>query len=204
MKVGLFFGSFNPIHIGHMAIAGYMLGFTEIDQIWFIVSPHNPHKRKESLLPYNNRLEMVHLAIGNDMRFKVSDIESRLPLPSYTIDTLTYLTEKNPNHDFSLIIGADNLKSFHKWKNADQIIKKFHRYIYPRNEFNEDELNQHPNISYVKAPKIEISSSFIREANSAGKDVRYFLPEKVFEYIEKMNFYKNSYSLTKNLKPKEL
>lgn len=190
MKAGLFFGSFNPIHIGHMAIAGYMLSFTDMDQIWFIVSPHNPHKRKVSLLAYHHRLEMVRLAVDDDIRFRVSDIESKLPLPSYTIDTLTYLSEKYPSHEFGLIIGADNLPNFHKWKNADQIIKRYHRYVYPRNDFAELDLKSHMNISYVNAPKIEISSSFIRESISAGKDIRYFLPEKVFDYIEKMNLYK--------------
>jgi nicotinate-nucleotide adenylyltransferase len=190
MKAGLFFGSFNPIHIGHMAIAGYMLSFTDMDQIWFIVSPHNPHKINASLLAYHHRLEMVQLAVGDDIRFRVSDIESRLPLPSYTIDTLTHLSEKYPRHDFGLIIGADNLKNFHKWKNADQIILKYHRYVYPRNDFDESELNLHPNISYVQAPEMDISSSFIRKSISGGKDVRYFLPEKVFGYIEKMNLYK--------------
>jgi len=190
MKIGLFFGSFNPVHIGHMAIAGYMLSFSNMDQIWFVVSPHNPHKRETSLLPYHHRLEMVNLAVDNDPRIKVSDIESRLPLPSYTIDTLNYLKEKYPENDFGLIIGADNLKDFHKWKYADQIMNNYHRYIYPRSDFDERELHLHPNISYLNAPKMEVSSSFIRKAISGGKDIRYFLPVKVFDYIEKKNLYK--------------
>jgi nicotinate-nucleotide adenylyltransferase len=190
MKTGLFFGSFNPVHIGHMAIAGYMLGYTDLDQVWFVVSPHNPHKKKESLLAYHHRLEMVHLATGDDVRFRVSDIESKLPLPSYTIDTLTYLSEKYPGNKFGIILGADNLKSFHKWKNADEITGKYHRYIYPRSDFDENELNRQSNISYVGAPRMEISSSFIRKAISQGKDIRYFVPEKVFMYIDRNNLYR--------------
>jgi nicotinate-nucleotide adenylyltransferase len=190
MKTGLFFGSFNPIHTGHMVIAGYMLEYTDIEQIWFVLSPHNPHKKKESLLAYHHRLEMIYLAVGNDLRFKVSDIESKMPEPSYTVDTLSYLKEKYPGNTFGLIIGADNLKNFHKWKNFEEIVKNYHRYIYPRTDFEDINLQSLPNASLVKAPKMEISSSFIRQAIFEGKDVRYFLPSKVYEYILKMNFYK--------------
>ena len=189
MKVGLFFGSFNPIHIGHMAIAGYIVEFTDLDQIWFVVSPHNPHKQKETLLEFHHRLEMVYLAVGNDPHFKISDIESKMPQPSYTIDTLSYLTEKYPGNEFGLIIGADNLRNFHKWKNSDKIIEKYHRYLYPRSDSEVIDIQSHPNSSIVIAPKIEISSSFIRKGISVGKDMRYFLPEKVFEYIDRMNLY---------------
>jgi nicotinate-nucleotide adenylyltransferase len=192
MKTGLFFGSFNPVHIGHMAIAGYMLSHTDMDQVWFVVSPHNPHKKKESLLAYHHRLEMVHLAVGDDERFRVSDIESKLPLPSYTIDTLTYLSEKYPRNQFGIIIGADNLKSFRKWKNAGEIVKMYHRYVYPRSDYDETELINESNISYVNAPRMEISSSFIRESVAAGRDVRYFLPVAVFEYIDENNLYRKS------------
>jgi len=190
MHIGLFFGSFNPIHIGHLALAEYLVEFTDLEQVWFVVSPHNPLKPKESLLPENNRLEMVHLAVNEDSRFRVSDIEFRMPKPSYTIDTLSYLNEKFPDHNFSLIMGADNLESFHKWKNAGLIIKKYHRYIYPRHGSSGEELKSHENITLLDAPKIEISSSFLRQAIKDGRTVRHFLPARVFEYIDEMNFYK--------------
>jgi len=190
MQTGLFFGSFNPIHIGHLALAEYMIEFTGLEQIWFVVSPHNPLKSKDSLLADHHRLEMVHLAVDHDKRFKVSDIEFRMPMPSYTIDTLTYLGEKFPGHKFSLILGEDNLESFRKWKNANLIAQNYHRYIYPRFGSTEENLPSTENISIVNAPRIEISSSFLRHSIKEGKSVRYFLPEKVFEYIDRMNFYK--------------
>ncbi|MCB9013640.1 MAG: nicotinate-nucleotide adenylyltransferase [Bacteroidales bacterium] len=190
MLTGLFFGSFNPIHIGHMALAEYMLGFTPIEQIWFVVSPHNPLKKKESLLADHHRLEMVHLAVDHDPRFRVSDIEFRMPQPSYTIDTLTYLEEKYPDRKFSLIIGSDNLETFHKWKNASKIIEKYHRFVYPRHSESDEIPSLTENLSLVNAPRIEISSSFIRQAIKEGKSIRYFLPEKVFKYVDEMNFYK--------------
>jgi nicotinate-nucleotide adenylyltransferase len=191
MNIGLFFGSFNPIHIGHLALAEYMLEFTELERIWFVVSPHNPLKSKDSLLADHHRLEMVHLAVHDDNRFRVSDIEFRMPQPSYTIDTLSYLEEKYPEHKFSLILGTDNLSSFHKWKNADLIIQKYHRYIYPRYEEAAENPGSQLNTTLVNAPRIEISSSFIRQAIKEGKSVRYFMPEKVYEYVDRMNFYKD-------------
>jgi nicotinate-nucleotide adenylyltransferase len=190
MNTGLFFGSFNPIHIGHLAIAEYMVEFTDLEQIWFVVSPHNPLKLKDTLLADHHRLEMVHLAVDQDKRFRVSDIEFRMPMPSYTIDTLTYLVEKFPDHKFSLILGEDNLESFRKWKNANQIVQNYHRYIYPRFASTKENLPYTENMSMVNAPRIEISSSFLRQSIKDGKSVRYFLPEKVFEYIDQMNFYK--------------
>lgn len=190
MNIGLFFGSFNPIHIGHLALAEYMLEYTAMEKIWFVVSPQNPLKSKDSLLADHHRLEMVHLAVHDDNRFRVSDIEFRMPQPSYTIDTLSYLEEKYPEHKFSLILGADNLSSFYKWKNAELIIQKYHRYVYPRYNDSGEELPVSQNLTIVNAPRIEISSSFIRQAIKEGKSVKYFLPEKVFEYLDKMNFYK--------------
>lgn len=190
MQTGLFFGSFNPIHIGHMILAEYMTEHTPIDQVWFVVSPHNPLKSKETLLEDHHRLEMVHLAVDDDNRFRVSDIEFKMPKPSYTIDTLSYLKDKFPDHNFSLILGADNLDSFHKWKNADLIIKNFHRYVYPRHGSSAGILQSHENMTLVNAPRIEISSSFIRQSIKEKKSVRYFLPEKVFDYLDRMNFYK--------------
>jgi nicotinate-nucleotide adenylyltransferase len=190
MQTGLFFGSFNPIHIGHLALAEYMVEYTDIEQIWFVISPHNPLKSKDSLLADHHRLEMVHLAVDQDERFRVSDIEFRMPKPSFTIDTLSYLQEKFPDHKFSLLMGADNLDSFHKWKNAGLIIQKYHRYVYPRHGSSMENSQSPENITMVDAPRIEISSSFIRQAIREGKNVRHYLPEKVFDYIDRMNFYR--------------
>lgn len=189
MKTGLFFGSFNPIHIGHMAIANYIAEYTDLEQIWFVVSPHNPLKKKNTLLDDYARLEMVELAIKDDNRFRTCDIEFRMPKPSYTIDTLTYLKEKYPNHEFSLILGSDGLKTFHKWKNADLIIEKYSRYIYPRLTESIEEIKKHKNIKLVKAPQIQISSTFIRQAIADKKDIRHFLPATVFNEIDKKGYY---------------
>jgi nicotinate-nucleotide adenylyltransferase len=193
MKTGLFFGSFNPIHIGHMAIANYFVEFTDIQQLWFVVSPHNPLKDKKTLLDDYTRLDLVNLAIENDARFRAIDIEFNMPQPSYTVDTLAYLKEKYPVREFVLIMGSDGLRTFHKWKNFNEIIKEYPRYIYPRfsEDFNNNE--QHKNIKIIDAPKIEISSTFIREAISSKHDVRHFLPATVYESIEKAGYYKNSY-----------
>jgi nicotinate-nucleotide adenylyltransferase len=190
MKVGLFFGSFNPIHNGHLAIANYMAEYTDIDQIWFIVSPHSPFKEKKNLLAEYHRYELVLRAIGDDPAFRASNIEFNLPRPSYTIDTLTYLSEKNPGKELCLIMGADGLSSFNKWKNYEQIIKYYHRYVYPRLGSDKDRLPNMENATLVDAPIIGISSSFIRKAIREGKDVRYFMPLPVWKYIQEMNFYK--------------
>lgn len=190
MKAGLYFGSFNPIHIGHLAIANYMVEYTDIDQLWFVVSPHNPLKKKETLLDDLERFDLVELAIGNDDRFRVSDVEFRLPKPSYTIDTLAYLQEQFPRYVFSLILGSDNLPTFNQWKNYQQIEKNYKRYIYPRRGSENIDSGKHRNIELVRAPMIEISSSFIRNAIRQGKDIRHFLPEKVYDYILKMDFFK--------------
>lgn len=190
MKIGLFFGSFNPIHIGHLAIANYMVEFTDLDKVWFVISPHNPLKQKSTLLPDIQRLQMVRMAIEFDNRFKASNIEFDLPQPSYTINTLAYLKEKYPENEFVLIMGADGLSTFTKWKNYKELISNYQRYIYPRPNTS-DELLQHiENGKVVNAPLIEISSTFIRNSIAAGKDVRYFLPEKVWQYIDEMNFFR--------------
>lgn len=190
MKTGLFFGSFNPIHIGHMALANYFVEYTDLQQVWFIISPHNPLKKKESLLNDQLRLELVELAIDKDERFHICDIEYRMPQPSYTIDTLTYLSEKYPKREFILLMGSDGLNSFHKWKNYELITKNYHRYIYPRNTEKSVDLFKHTNITVLeKAPKIEISSSFIRRALKERKNIRYFLNEKVYEFISQKNLY---------------
>lgn len=194
MKVGLFFGSFNPVHIGHLAIANYMVEFTDLDKVWFVVSPHNPLKKKNTLLADYHRLQMVRLAIEYDNRFKASNIEFSLPQPSYTIDTLTYLKEKHPKDKFVLIMGSDGLNTFHKWKNSDQVIADYPRYVYPRPGTDPELLSHLVNGSVVQAPLMEISSTFIREAIANGKNIKYFLPEKVWEFIGEMNFYKKPYT----------
>lgn len=189
MKVGLFFGSFNPIHVGHMVIANHMLAFTDLDRIWFVVSPHNPLKQKQTLLHETQRLQMVTLAIGENNKMKGSNIEFKLPQPSYTINTLTYLKEKYPSHDFALIMGSDNLESFHKWKNYEEILKNYELYIYPRPGSNVGDLAKHKKIKFVDAPLMEVSSTAIRNAVKEKKDVRYFVPPAVWEYMKEMHFY---------------
>jgi nicotinate-nucleotide adenylyltransferase len=189
MKVGLFFGSFNPIHIGHMALSNYIIEYSDLRQIWFVVSPHNPLKEKKSLLNDYARLELVELAIKDDPRFNICDIEFKLPQPSYTIDSLTYLREKYPSYEFAIIMGSDGLKTFQKWKNNDQIIKNHTRYVYPRFPDTMDFIKDHENVIVIEAPRIEISSTFIRNAIKLKKDVRHFLPERVFEEINKRGYY---------------
>jgi len=189
MKIGLYFGSFNPIHNGHMAIANYMLEFTELDEIWFIISPQNPLKTKQKLLPDYQRLELVNLATNDTPGYRVSNIEFNLPKPSYTIDTLAYLFDKHPNKEFVLIMGSDNLVNFHKWKNFNEILRNHQIYLYPRPNTKQVELMKHPNVNKVDAPLMEISSSFIRKAIKDNKDVRFFLPNNVWLYIKEMHFY---------------
>lgn len=186
---GLFFGSFNPIHVGHLVIANYFDQFGPVDEVWFVISPRNPLKEKSSLLKDYHRLEMVHRAIGDYARLKVSSIEFSMPQPSYTIDTLTYLRENYPNRSFKLIMGADQLKDLHKWKNHEQLLAQYELLVYPRPGVEPHALMEHPHVEMVNAPVMEISASFIREAIQTGKDVRYFLPAAVWEYIREMHFY---------------
>ena len=189
MKVGLFFGSFNPVHVGHMVLANYMLEYTDLERIWFVVSPHNPLKIKSTLLDEKQRLHLVNLAIGFNTKLKASNIEFKLPQPSYTINTLTYLKEKYPQNEFALIMGADNLESFHKWKNYEEILKQYQLYVYPRPKNDGGDLKNHPNVKLVNAPIMELSSTAIRQAIKEKKDIRYFMPEEVWEYIKEMHFY---------------
>ncbi|MDG1476479.1 MAG: nicotinate (nicotinamide) nucleotide adenylyltransferase [Vicingaceae bacterium] len=198
MKVGLYFGTYNPIHVGHLIIANHMVDYTDLDQVWFIVSPQNPFKTKASLLEDYHRLTLVKVAIEGNKNLRASNIEYDLPKPSYTIDTLTCIQEKHPEHNFSIIMGEDNLRSFHKWKNYEQIIENHHVFVYPRvisengNTHNiPDQLQNHPKISICSnAPLMKISASFIRKAIKDKKDVKYLLTEPVFKYLEEMNFYK--------------
>lgn len=189
MIAGLYFGSFNPIHIGHMAIANFMIEFSELDQLWFVVSPQNPLKEKKSLLKDYHRLEMVRLAVEEDDRLRASDIEFHLPTPSYTIDTLAYLEEKHPGTEFQLVMGSDGLHTFHKWKHAELITQKYHRLIYPRPGTDMKAVSLLPNATLVDAPLMEISSSFIRMAIREGKDIRHLVPSKAYKYMREMHFY---------------
>jgi nicotinate-nucleotide adenylyltransferase len=194
-KIGLYFGSFNPVHIGHIAIAGYMTEFAGLYQVWFVVSPHNPLKKKETLLADHHRIYMTQLAIGDSDRLKASDIEFKLPIPSYTIDTLTYLKEKYLKNEFSLIMGEDNLYTLHKWKNADELVKKYPIFVYPRSDSGKpsslllDQLLSKADIQHVNAPLMDISGTFIRDGIKNGKDMSYFLPYAVWKYIKEMHFY---------------
>ncbi|MCQ2314501.1 MAG: nicotinate-nucleotide adenylyltransferase [Bacteroidales bacterium] len=189
-KTALFFGSFNPVHNGHLMLANYLVEYGGLDDLWFVVSPHNPFKDKETLLDDRHRLRMLELAVEGDERFEVSDIEFYMPKPSYTIDTLVRLSERHPNNEFYLVCGLDNLKRFPKWKNADVILRDYHILVYPRKGFDGGELLQHPHVHLLDAPEIEVSSTFIRNAISEGRDVRYFVPEKVYKYIDEMRFYR--------------
>lgn len=192
-KIGLFFGSFNPIHIGHLILANYILENSDMDELWFVVSPQNPFKDKKSLLKDHNRLDMVQLAVKNYPNMRASNVEFSLPQPSYTIDTLTYLREKHTNYSFSLIMGEDNLNGLHKWKNADLLLKNYHIIVYPRifeSEKKDPEYPGHENISLVKAPVIELSATEIRNMIKAGKNVRPMLPPEVFDYLDGSSFYK--------------
>jgi nicotinate-nucleotide adenylyltransferase len=192
MKIGLYFGTFNPIHVGHLTIANHMAEYSDLDQIWLVVTPHNPFKKKSSLLDNHQRLEMVYRATKDYTKLKPSDIEFNLPQPNYTINTLTYLQEKHPDYEFALIMGEDNLKSFHKWKNYELILQGHHIYVYPRISEGtvETQFDGHPKIHHVAAPIMELSSTFIRNSIKAGKNIRPMLPEHVWEYVDEMNFYR--------------
>ncbi len=189
MKVGLYFGSFNPIHNGHLAIANYMVEFTDIKQLWFVISPLNPFKKKKSLLADYHRYELVNRAIGDYENFRVSNIEFNMPKPSYTIDTITYLYDKYPQHDYVLIMGSDCLPTFHKWKNYKEILNNCELYVYPRPNIDMGEMRNHTKVNIVDAPQMEISSSFIRASIKEKKDVRFFMPLSMYTYLREMHFY---------------
>jgi nicotinate-nucleotide adenylyltransferase len=187
--IGLFFGSFNPIHHGHLIIANYFLEFTDLDRICFVVSPQNPFKKQSELLEDHHRLALLKEAIGDSDHYQVSDIEFKMPKPSYTVDTLAYLKEKYPENRFSLIMGADNLKTFHKWKNADYILKNHKLYVYPRLGSDCPEFENRALIEIVQAPLIELSSTFIRTNLKEKKDLRFYMPERAWDYMREMHFY---------------
>jgi nicotinate-nucleotide adenylyltransferase len=192
MKIGLYFGTFNPIHVGHLIIANHLAEHSDLDQIWMMVTPHNPHKEKNTLLKDANRLEMVYLATEDFPKIKPSDFEFKLSQPNYTVNTLAHLQDKYPKNEFSLIMGEDNLKNFHKWKNYETILENYEIYVYPRisNDLEILDFKNHPKIHIINAPIVEISSTFIRENIKYGKNVKPLLPYKVWEYIDKSGFYK--------------
>ncbi|WP_223032474.1 nicotinate (nicotinamide) nucleotide adenylyltransferase [Hanstruepera marina] len=192
MKVGLYFGTFNPIHVGHLIIANHLAENSDLDQIWLVVTPQSPFKKKQSMLDNYQRLEMVYRATKDYNNLYPSDIEFNLPQPNYTINTLTYLQEKYPDKTFSLIMGEDNLKSFHKWKNYKLILDSHEIYVYPRISEGtiETQFDNHESIHHINAPIIQLSSTFIRKAIKAGQNIRPMLPEHVWEYVDEMNFYK--------------
>jgi nicotinate-nucleotide adenylyltransferase len=192
MKIGLYFGTFNPIHVGHLIIANHMAEHADLDQVWMVVTPHNPLKKKATLLNDYHRLQMVYLATEDFPKIKPSDIEFKLSQPNYTVNTLIHLQEKFPDNEFSLIMGEDNLKSLHKWKNYEVILEHHDIYVYPRiSSENENlELKNHPKVHLIDAPVVEISSTDIRHNIKKGKNVQPLLPHKVWEYIDHNNFYK--------------
>ena len=192
-KVGLYFGTFNPVHIGHMVIANHMVEFSDMDEVWFVITPQSPFKNKKSLLDNHHRYQMVLEATLDYPKLKPSKIEFDLPRPNYTVDTLIYLHEKfGEDHDFGLIMGEDNLKSFHKWKNYEAILNDYELYVYPRisEGRTEHQFTGHPKIHPIDAPIMEISSTFIRKNQKAGKNVRPLLPDTVWKYMDEMNFYR--------------
>jgi nicotinate-nucleotide adenylyltransferase len=199
MKIGLYFGTYNPIHVGHLIIANHMSENTDLDEVWFVVSPQNPLKKRATLLADYHRLALVEMAVEGNPNLKVSNIEFDLPKPSYTIDTLTYLQEKHPKHEYSIIMGEDNLRTLHKWKNYDILLNQHTIYVYPRvltaqeilaeEKVKETSYKNHPNIKTTDAPVMKISASFIRQAIKDKKEVRYLLTEPVHKYVSEMHFY---------------
>lgn len=190
-EIGLFFGSFNPVHVGHMIIANYMVEHSGLDEVWMVVSPQNPHKKKKSLASEYDRLHMVELAIGEQPGIKGSDIEFKLPKPSYTVDTLTYLKEKYDNKNFSLIMGGDNLATFHKWKNYELILEHHALYVYQRPSYDVGPLAEHAKVTLLDAPLLQLSASYIRQQIADGNSVRYLVPDAVHTELMATGLYRD-------------
>ncbi|MEM7367314.1 MAG: nicotinate (nicotinamide) nucleotide adenylyltransferase [Bacteroidota bacterium] len=190
MNIGLFFGSFNPIHTGHLILAQTALNETPLEYIWFVVSPQNPFKKKKNLISEYNRLRMAELAVEPHPRMLASNVEFSLPKPSYTIDTLTHLREVYETYTFSIIMGQDNLQHLHKWKNAEALLKYYQIYVYPREGGQPSELDDHPHIHFFQAPMLNISATYIRQTIRAGKSVRFMVPEPVYDYLEGGSLFK--------------
>jgi len=189
-KIGLFFGSFNPIHVGHLIIGNFMATQTDLSEVWIVVSPQNPLKKKSSLARDFDRLHLVRLAVDECSNLKASNIEFDLPKPSYTIDTLTYLSEKHPEEEFVLIMGGDNLATLHKWKNYEQILKYYQVFVYQRPSYELGELQNHPSVTIFEAPLMKISASYIRKCIKEGNSIQYLVTQPVFEYIMSSNMYR--------------
>lgn len=189
-KIGLFFGSFNPVHIGHLIIANFMATQTDLDQVWLVVSPHNPLKDKQSLARDHDRLHLVRLAIDDNTRLRASDVEFKLPKPSYTVDTLVYLKEQYPQREFVLIMGGDNLATLHKWKNYEVLLRDYDIYVYDRAGYELGPLAQNPRVKVFDAPRMYISSSYIRDCISRGKSVQYLVPDEVYAYLNSSHLYR--------------
>ncbi len=190
MKIGLFFGSFNPVHVGHMIIANYMATYTDLDQVWMVVSPQNPLKPKSVLANDYDRLHLVRLAIGDNPQLRASNIEFDLHRPSYTIDTLSYLKEKYPENEFVLIMGGDNLATLHKWKNYELILQEYHIYLYKRPNLKLGKFENHPHVQHFEAPMLDISATYIRQCIKRDKSIEYLVPDAVFEYLQGGSMYK--------------
>ena len=189
-RVGLYFGSFNPIHVGHLVIANAMLDNADVDEVWFVVSPHNPLKERRTLLADHHRLQMVKDAIDDNYRFRACDEEFHLPKPSYTSLTLAHLAEKYPNKEFCLIMGSDNICTFDKWRNYQYILDNYKIFVYPRPNYQGSQWEKHRNVTMVSAPLMDISSSYIRNIIKEGRSPKYLLTPEVLKYVEDMNFYK--------------
>ena len=188
-KIGIYSGSFNPIHHGHVMLANYLVEFSDLDELWFVVTPQNPLKKKDDLLDDNERLKMVQLALGDDPRFFVSDIEMHLPTPSYTINTLATLSEQYPDYEFVFICGMDSLQNLKNWREYQKILDNYELLVFPREGYDGGELISYPSVTVLKTPILEISSTFIRQCVKEGRDVRHFMPEEAFLYMKQHRFY---------------
>lgn len=189
-KIGLYFGSFNPIHVGHLIIANAMLENTDMDEVWFVVSPQNPFKERQSLLPDIHRMQLVRRAIDDNYRLRACDVEMGLPVPSYTVVTLAHLNERYPDKEFCLIMGSDNLDHFDRWRNYQYILDHYHLYVYPRPGHLDSPLVKHPSVTLMEDfPLMEISSSYIRNQIARGRSVKYLLTDPVWQYLTEMHFY---------------
>jgi len=189
-KIGLFFGSFNPIHVGHLIIANYMATRTDLNEVWLVVSPQNPLKKKKTLASDHDRLYLVRLAIDDNPNLRASDVEFNLPKPSYTVETLAHLRDKHPNYQFVLIMGGDNLATLHKWKNYEIILRDYEIYVYQRPDYDLGELQNHAAVSLFSAPLMQISASYIRKCIAAGHSIEYLVTPPVFEYLEGSSLYR--------------
>jgi nicotinate-nucleotide adenylyltransferase len=192
MKIGLYFGTFNPIHVGHLIIANHLAEYSDLDEVWFVVTPHSPHKTKKSLLANHHRYELVYLAVEDYPKLRPSNIEFKLPQPNYTVHTLAHITEKYPDKEFCLIMGEDNLRTFHKWKNYEAIIENHEIYVYPRIGGGKvkNQFRNHPKVHRIDAPVMQISATYIRDGFKEGKNMNAVLPKQVWKYIDEMNFYR--------------